>query len=428
MTNIGELYKIFCENPIITTDSRNISKGSIFFAIKGPHFDGNDFASEAIKKGAAYAVIDKPVNFKSQQLIKVNDSLTVLQQLAGYHRKILGAKILAITGSNGKTTTKELCKWVLQKKYNVFATAGNLNNHLGVPLSLLSLTKETDIGIIEMGANHPGEIAGLCNIAMPDYGLITNIGKAHLEGFGGIEGVKAAKGELFAHLIKNGKTIFVNNGNEYVRSVAQKNYEKRVDYNNDKLYGEFITCEPFLKVKVVCYNEEIIINTKLVGKYNIENVVAATAVGQFFHVPAPLIKEAIEDYVPDNFRSQFIDTGKNKVIMDAYNANPSSMKTAIENFMEIEADSKLLILGEMLELGEASENEHKKIINLLHDKKAGEVILVGDAFSQLTDRRFRFFSSIDELIKNISPGEIKSKYILIKGSRGNRLERLLALL
>ncbi|MFO7659097.1 MAG: UDP-N-acetylmuramoyl-tripeptide--D-alanyl-D-alanine ligase [Bacteroidales bacterium] len=429
MTTIEELYKVFCSHPVITTDSRNIPNDSVFFAIRGPHFDGNDYAVEALEKGAAYAIVDKQLNIHSQRLIRVKDTLIALQQLANHHRKILGTNILALTGSNGKTTTKELCKSVLRKKYNAYATSGNLNNHIGVPLSLLSLTEDTGIGIIEMGANHSGEIAALCQIALPDYGLITNIGKAHLEGFGGIEGVAAAKGELFAHLVRNSKTIFVNTGNEYVSSVAPENYKNRVDYNNDNVYGELIANDPYLKLKMRIFNEEIVVNTNLVGKYNIENVVAAAVVGHFFNIPVNAIKEAIESYIPENFRSQFIDTGRNKVIMDAYNANPSSMKTAVENFFELKADNKMLILGEMLELGSSSEDEHKKIVTLLRGEKTGEVILVGDGFSQLiTDKRFRFYSSADELLKNINLSEIHAKYILIKGSRGNRLEKLLPLL
>lgn len=429
MPIIEELYKIFCSNPIITTDSRKVPYSSIFFAMKGDSFNGNDFAKDALEKGAAFAVVDKSANCDDDRFIIVDDTLIALQQLARLHRKVLGTKIIAITGTNGKTTTKELCKSILNKKYNVFATFGNLNNHIGVPLSLLTLTKNHDIGIIEMGANHQGEINELCNIAQPDYGLITNIGKAHLEGFGTIEGVAKAKSELFLYLQMKNKTMFVNRNNEYIKSFTPKDYIKSVTYNDEHCNGEVISANPFLQVKVRIAGFNFIVNTSLVGKYNIENVIASVVVGNYFNVPVNFIKEAIEEYTPDNFRSQLIDTGRNKIIMDAYNANPSSILTAIDNFLEMTGENKMLILGQMLELGEVSVYEHLNIINYLEERKIKNVFFIGDAFIEAADKPdYRFYKSVDDLLSTLKQGDILSKLILIKGSRGNRLERLMSVL
>ncbi len=429
MGPIEKIYSIFCENPIITIDSRKVPANSIFFAIQGTNFNGNDFATDALNKGASYAIVDESVKGVDKRFIKVDNTLQILQKLATYHRKKLGTKILAITGTNGKTTTKELCKSILSRKYNVLATLGNLNNHIGVPLTLLQLSKTTEIGIIEMGANHPGEISELCRIAQPDLGLITNIGKAHLEGFGDIDGVVKAKGELYAYLQQNNKTIFVNRGNNYTNSLLPENDKNGIAYNDTNYRAELISSNPFLSVDVKLSDKSFIINSKLIGKYNIENIIASAVVGNYFRVPVNQIKEAIEAYIPDNLRSQYIVTERNKIIMDAYNANPSSMQTAIDNFLELEGENKLMILGQMLELGDATEKEHRKIINYLEEKNFMNVVFIGKLFSTIKkDSPGRFYHSVDDLISKPEFTKIHSSMILIKGSRGNKLEELLTYL
>jgi len=429
MNIIKDLYQIFCNHPLVSIDTRNILPGSVFFGIRGPNFNGSEFAGEALEKGAVCAVVDGSVQSECDKFFRVKDTLAVLQELARYHRRIIKTKVVAITGSNGKTTTKELCSAVLKRKFRVFSTTGNLNNHIGVPLTLLSLTKETEIGIVEMGANHPGEIAALCDIALPDYGLITNIGKAHLEGFGSIKGVRKTKGELFEFLIRNHKTIFVNENDPQVKSLVSYRYRNCVFYQNEFCNGNLISCDPFLKLNIQIAKDEFTLITRLVGKYNVENIVAAVAVGNHFGVSNENIRLAIGNYQPDNYRSQFIDSGRNKIVMDAYNANPSSMIPAIDNFLEMEGERKMLIIGQMLELGDASSAEHQKVIDYLKSRQCGNVFFIGDAFVEACKGlHFRCFRTVEELMNEIDPARFCSNLILIKGSRGNRLEKLLSVL
>ncbi len=429
MDVIKELYGIFYNHPVISVDTRNILPGSIFFGIRGPNFNGSDFAAEALEKGAVCAVVDDSVTSVNDKFFRVEDTLACLQELARHHRNNIEVLIFAITGSNGKTTTKELCNAVLGKKFKVISTAGNLNNHIGVPLTLLTLTKDTEIGIIEMGANHPGEIAALCDMALPDYGLITNIGKAHLEGFGSLEGVRKTKGELFEFLMNNHRTIFVNEMDPRVKSLLSAGYRHCVFYNSENCSGTLITHDPFLMLDIQISGHAFHLKTNLIGRYNMENILAAVAVGNFFGVSDEDIKLAIENYLPDNYRSQFIDSGRHKIVMDAYNANPSSMMLAIDNFLEMEGENKLLIIGQMLELGDVSPAEHRKIIEYLVSRHFDNVIFIGEHFIEAGKGfPFRYYRTVEDLIKEIDPPEFNSGLILIKGSRGNRLEKLLPLL
>lgn len=429
MSFINELYAIFCNHPNISTDTRQIQPGSVFFGIHGPNFNGSEFAGEALEKGAAYAVVDETLPSTDDRFIRVKDTLATLQELAHHHRNKIKAEIFAITGSNGKTTTKELCNTILNRKFSVSSTVGNLNNHIGVPLTLLSLTEENEIGIVEMGANHHGEIAALCNIAQPDYGLITNIGRAHLEGFGSIEGIRKTKGELFEFLMKNQKTIFVNENDPQVKSLLSPEYRNTVSYHNDSCNGTLISSDPFLNLEIRIAGRTFAVNTRLIGKYNIENILAAVAVGNHFGVSDKIIKQAIESYQPDNFRSQFIDSGRNKIVMDAYNANPSSMMPAIDNFLEMQGEKKLIIIGQMLELGDTSYDEHRKIIEYLAERKFHDIIFIGEHFIEAGKGfPFRFYKTADDFINETDPSKIHSNLILIKGSRGNRLEKLLSCL
>lgn len=429
MDIIKDLYSVFCDCPIVSIDTRNIPPDSIFFGIRGPNFDGSDFADEALEKGAAYAVVDETIQSVHDHFFRVKDPLAALQELARHHRNNIRAEILAITGSNGKTTTKELCNAILGRKFNVSSTAGNLNNHIGVPLTLLSLTKETEIGIIEMGANHQGEIAALCDIALPDYGLITNIGRAHIEGFGNVEGVRKTKGELFEFLMKNDKTIFVNENDREIKSLLPHKYRNSVFYHNVFCNGSLVSSDPFLNLDIQIANHKFPVRTNLIGKYNMENILAAVTIGHFFGVSDDNIKQAIEEYQPDNFRSQFIDSGRNKIVMDAYNANPSSMMLAIENFFEMESEKKMLIIGQMLELGDTAYSEHRKIIEYLEGRQCDDVVFIGEHFIEAgKGYQFRFYRTVDDFIDEIVPEQIHSSLILIKGSRGNRLEKLLSFL
>jgi len=429
MDVIEDIYNVFSNHPVVSIDTRNIHPGSVFFGIRGPNFNGSDFADEALEKGAVCAVVDETNKSESSRLFRVNDTLLTLQKLARHHKNRLKTRIFAITGSNGKTTTKELCNAVLSQKFRTSSTAGNLNNHLGVPLTLLSLTEDTEIGIVEMGANHPGEIAALCDIALPDYGLITNIGKAHLEGFGSVEGVRKTKGELFEFLMNHHKTIFVNEKDLRVMSLVSHEYRHCVFYHNEFCDATLVSVDPFLKLDIQIAGHQFRLNTKLIGRYNMENILAAVAVGNHFGVSDENIKRAIEDYQPDNYRSQFIDSGRNKIVMDAYNANPSSMMLAIDNFLEMKGEKKLLIIGQMLELGDDSLTEHRKIIDYLENRQNAEAIFIGDYFAEAgKGSRFRCYRTVEDLIKDADPEKFHSRLMLIKGSRGNKLEKLLSIL
>ncbi|MBN2349697.1 MAG: UDP-N-acetylmuramoyl-tripeptide--D-alanyl-D-alanine ligase [Bacteroidales bacterium] len=436
--NIPDIYQLFLENPVISTDSRSVVPGSLFFALKGENFNGNLFALDAIDKGARYAIVDDKNVVQDEHFVLVSDVLDTLQKLANYHRKQLGLKILAITGSNGKTTTKELIYEVLSVKLKTKATQGNLNNHIGVPLTILSFDEYTKMGIVEMGANHPNEIKKLCEIAEPNYGIITNIGKAHLEGFGSLQGVQKAKGELFDFLAKSKGTIFYNASNAFVRNILP-GIGKEIPYGTKPVldtYGKIISAEPYVKIKIVAKTcmevQKYEINTQLVGQYNLENVMAAVTIGQYFGIPDKQIKQAIENYKPQNNRSQFIKSKKNEIILDAYNANPDSMKLAIHNFLEFEKKNKMVIVGEMLELGSLTNDEHKQLYNLLkenlNNNKISKLIFVGRNFQSFCEDTDLFFNNVDQLIDWIHTNPLNHSFILIKGSRGNKLEKVIPFL
>lgn len=423
--NLKTLHNLFLECNTVSTDTRKIEKGDLFFALKGDNFNGNKYAQQAIEKGAKYAVIDD-VEFQSNNTILVENVLEVLQNLATYHRNYLKTPIIALTGSNGKTTTKELINAVLSKKYKTAATKGNLNNHIGVPLTLLSITKETEICIVEMGANHQKEIDFLCNIAFPDYGLITNYGKAHLEGFGGIEGVIKGKSEMFTHLIENDKTIFVNTNDpiQVEKTKSANIFTFGNKHNSPEVIINFINAEPF----VSCSYNNLIIKSKLIGDYNFSNIAVAIAIGNYFKVEDSAIKSAIEGYVPSNNRSQIIEGNANKIILDAYNANPTSMRAALLNF-EKQEGYKIVILGDMFELGEEAEVEHQNITDLANLLNIDEVFLVGENFNQskISSEKVSQFKSFEEFKLVVTNKKPKNALILIKGSRGMALERVLDL-
>jgi UDP-N-acetylmuramoyl-tripeptide--D-alanyl-D-alanine ligase len=413
---IATLYKLYRQHFLVDTDTRNIRKNTLFFALKGENFNGNSFAEEALKLGASFAIVDERAYQTKENIILVDNVLKTLQQLANYHRKHLNIPVIGLTGSNGKTTTKELVHIVLSKKYNVQATKGNLNNQIGVPLTLLSMSDKTELGIVEMGANHKKEIELLCSITEPDFGYITNFGKAHLEGFGGIEGVIKGKSELYSFLQENKKTVFVNIDDKI--QVENTKKIKSVYFNNEDL--QFIEVNPFVKL---LYKNKII-KSNLIGKYNYTNIVAAITIGEYFKVPGHEIKEAIESYIPKNNRSQIIETINNKIILDAYNANPSSMIVALENFASIKAKSKVVILGDMFELGKDSLNEHQAIIDLATSLKFDKKIFVGENFilGKTNELQLKSYQDLEEYLKK---NPLKNQSILIKGSRGMRLERIL---
>ncbi len=440
-----ELYELFLQHPTITTDSRDVPEGSMFFALKGDTFDGNAYAISALEKGAAYAVIDEKEYAKesNDRLILVEDVLTTLQQLAKYHRVHLGTPIIGITGTNGKTTTKELISAVLKKKYNVLYTQGNFNNHIGVPKTLLQLTKEHDIAVIEMGANHPGEIKTLVEIVLPDFGIITNVGKAHLLGFGSFEGVIRTKGELYDFLRTIQGTAFINNDNPHLLGIS--NGLKLVKYGQKDakdllVKGELVECNPFLKFEwqtsstltpqlstVNCQLSTV--QTRLIGSYNLDNALAAACIGTFFNVPATDISAALEEYTPSNNRSQLTITQDNKLVVDAYNANPTSMRAALDNFRLIKAEHKMCILGQMGELGDVSEEEHQKVIDLLGDCGFEKVWLVGENFAKTAHpAHYRLFANVEEVKAAIATEKPQGYLILIKGSNSNKLVQTVELL
>jgi len=425
--NISELYSIFLQFPTITTDSRNIPQDSIFFALKGTNFNGNAFASEAIEKGAAFAVVDEPVDQPDESIILVDNVLETLQKLARYHRDQLGIPILSITGTNGKTTTKELIAAVLSRKFIVNYTQGNLNNHIGVPLTLLSMNKNTEFGVVEMGANHPGEIKALCEIANPDYGIITNIGKAHLEGFGSFQGVIDTKSELYIFLKGKGGKCFINNDNPLL--LEQAGELEKITYGTSTSCfqsGELAGNENYLVAKALFPKGWLYLKTNLVGNYNFENLLAATCVGRYFDVDPLQIQNALAEYQPSNNRSQLIKKEKNTIIMDAYNANPTSMLAALTNFSGIKHGQKCLILGDMLELGTVSGEEHQKIVDYIDEQDFSEVYLVGEQFMATTDKKEKKkFDNVEPLSNYLKTQPIENKLILIKGSRGIHLEKVL---
>lgn len=425
---INAIYSKFLECSSVSTDTRNIKKDMLFIALKGENFDANTFAKEALEKGAKYVIIDNKNFYIDERTILVENSLAFLQRLANFHRKKLNTKIIGLTGSNGKTTTKELFNVVLSRKYNTIATIGNLNNHIGVPLTLLRLTKETEIGIIEMGANHQKEIELLCSIAEPDYGYITNFGKAHLEGFGGIEGVIKGKSEMYSYLKSNAKTVFINLDddlqNEKTNSINRYSFSLH-NPNADVLITS-VDANPMVKIQ---YNNHTI-HSNLIGIYNANNINAAIAIGKYFKVDDLSIKEAIENYIPENNRSQLIIKNENEIILDAYNANPSSMQAAITNFSEIKKNNKIAILGDMFELGAESFNEHKKIVNQLQHLQDIKTYFVGKYFyeNKKESNTLNFFENFESLSQHLKTQKIEKSFILIKGSRGMALERSLDIL
>jgi len=416
---IKELYSLYSEHFLVDTDTRNIRKNTLFFALKGNNFNGNTFAEEALKLGASYSIVDEKKYKTSDTIILVDNVLETLQSLANYHRNQLDIPIIGLTGSNGKTTTKELINCVLSQKYITTATKGNLNNHIGVPLTLLSMTPKTAIGIVEMGANHMKEIAFLCSICQPDFGYITNFGKAHLEGFGSIEGVVQGKSELYTYLQTNNKTAFVN-PNDAIQVEKTENI-KTIVFNKNEL--SLSDVNPFVKLSFK--NKEI--QSKLIGKYNYTNIAAAITIGEYFNVSKEKIKSAIENYRSTNNRSQIIETSSNKIILDAYNANPTSMKAALESFALLKERHKTVILGDMFELGEDSAKEHQAIADLATNLKFKHVFLVGENFS-LTQTKSHQFKGFKELKNYLLTNALKGYSILIKGSRGMKLERVLEIL
>ena len=423
---IDAIHQLFLDCTSICTDTRKVKNNCLFFALSGEKFNGNTFANEALTKGAKYAIIDDAKFKTSDNTILVENSLKTLQELATYHREYLGLKIIALTGSNGKTTTKELINVVLSKKYNTTATVGNLNNHIGVPLTLLSMDKNTEIGIVEMGANHKKEIAFLCNIAKPDYGYITNFGKAHLEGFGGIEGVIKGKSEMYDYLISNNKLIFYN-AEDTIQEEKLRDYNSKVGFSNNNTTDynyTLLDTNPFVTFKT----ENIVIKSNLIGAYNFTNLCAASTIGRHFEVTLNQIQTAIKDYTPTNNRSQIINQGSNSIILDAYNANPSSMDVALKNFSLQDAKNKIAILGDMFELGDSAPEEHQNIVNLLSFLDIDKVILVGENFynTNTENSNLEKYKSFEDFKNNYKT--IKDSALLIKGSRGMALERVLELL
>ena len=380
--SIIDLYDLFIHNPQITTDSRNCPKGSIFFALKGDKFDGNQYAGKALASGCVYAVIDNPDYYIGERTILVDNVLKTLQQLAHHHRKVLGLPIIGITGTNGKTTTKELLAAVLSTKFNLLYTEGNFNNHIGVPLTLLRLTHDHEMAVIEMGASHPGDIKELVDIVHPNYGIITNVGRAHLEGFGSIEGVIRTKGELYDYIRRSKGKIFIKKENEYLQSIA-KGIEYITNRNGYDVYssGHIVSCDPFLVFNWKQQGKLHTVETHIIGSYNLDNVLAAVAVGRFFKIPAERISRAIAAYEPTNNRSQFKKTDNNELIIDAYNANPSSMKVALDNFITMPVQPKAIILGDMRELGPTSDELHAEVVAQIKKGQFDKVFLCGEYFS-----------------------------------------------
>ena len=426
--DINHIHSLFLKCNSISIDTRKIEANSFFVAIKGDRFDANTFAKEALEKGALYVIIDNPKYFIDERTLVVDDSLTALQELAKFHRTYLNVPIIAITGSNGKTTTKELIQVVLSKKFNTKATIGNLNNHIGVPLTLLSFTKQTEIGIVEMGANHQKEIEFLCAIAQPDFGYITNFGKAHLEGFGGLEGVIKGKSEMYEYLISNEKLIFVNfdDAIQVEKTTNSKNHTFGLNKSDSDVNISEIKADPFV---LITYQNEVIASN-LIGLYNANNISAAITIGTYFNVSLPEIKEAIEGYIPENNRSQLIKKNSNEIILDAYNANPSSMAVAIANFLQLEKPLKVAILGDMFELGEESHEEHKSIRNLLANESQVTTFFIGNDFYQnkIDKENLHFHETFEAFLVDFKKLQFENHTILIKGSRGMAMERILEFL
>jgi UDP-N-acetylmuramoyl-tripeptide--D-alanyl-D-alanine ligase len=425
--SIESLYQLYQQHPSVTTDTRRINYGDIFFALKGDNFNGNLFARQAIAAGASYAVVDDAAIANGEQLLYTNDVLSTLQQLAKYHRQQLNIPFIAITGSNGKTTTKELIHAVLSSKYKTYTTEGNLNNHIGIPLTILRVNKDAEIAVIEMGANHQKEIGGYCKYTMPTHGLITNCGKAHLEGFGGIEGVRKGKGELFTFLRENNGVVFACDDFDYFHSMTTgiKNLHWYGTVNGE-VKGSVLRSEPFLEATITGgFEDPFKIQTSFVGSYNIYNLLAAATAGRFFGIDSQNIKKAIEAYQPNNSRSQLIKKDGNDIILDAYNANPTSMQAAVENFAALQAENKILFLGGMMELGTESLAEHQQIITLLKQYHWKEVVLVGGDFARV-GHPFKYFSTAAEAAAWWKHQKLTGNYLLVKGSRSVKMEQIVS--
>jgi UDP-N-acetylmuramoyl-tripeptide--D-alanyl-D-alanine ligase len=426
--DIKDIHQVFLQCHSVSIDTRKITPGCLFVAIKGERFDANTFAEEALSLGASYVLIDDKNYFVDDRTIIVQNTLEVLQDLARFHRQFLKLPIIAITGSNGKTTTKELIQVVLSKKYKTKATIGNLNNHIGVPLTILGFNSDTEIGIVEMGANHQKEIEFLCNIAHPDFGYITNFGKAHLEGFGGVEGVIAGKSEMYNFLIGHSKKSFVNLDDtiQVEKTAAMDRITFGVLKKEAATCIDKITADPLV---TVCVGDTVI-KSRLIGLYNATNISVAVAIGQYFHVADESIKEAIENYIPENNRSQLVSINSNEIILDAYNANPSSMNVAISNFLQIDKTEKVVILGDMFELGNQSIEEHKAIVDLLSKEENIACYFIGSDFFQnrIDQNHFHFYETFESFSLALPQLAFKDKLILIKGSRGMALERALQFL
>ncbi|GAA4823277.1 UDP-N-acetylmuramoyl-tripeptide--D-alanyl-D-alanine ligase [Algivirga pacifica] len=425
---IEQLYQIYREHPLISTDTRKIETGSLFFALKGANFNGNKFALQALEKGAAYAIIDEEEFATNERCLLVDNVLTCLQELSAFHRQQFDIPIIAVTGSNGKTTTKELLNQVLSKKFKTHATEGNFNNHIGVPLTLLKMPEDTEIALIEMGDNHMGEVAALCQIAHPTHGFITNIGKDHLEGFGNFENNIRAKSEIFDYLIKHDGIAFINSKDPILKNMA-KRFKNPIWYGGeyDFAFLELEGAHPYISYKD---RQEELIQTQLIGAYNFENILLTFCIGKYFEVTNQDIHEAIRSYTPSNNRSQLIEKGSNIIILDAYNANPSSVEAALESFDSFETKKeKVVIIGDMLELGNISEEEHQKMIELASSKSFERRIFVGPLFHQSIELEgIEKYADKELLVKNLTENPLSNSAILIKGSRGIKLETLLDVL
>jgi UDP-N-acetylmuramoyl-tripeptide--D-alanyl-D-alanine ligase len=423
--DVSYIHGLFLKCNSVSIDTRKIESNSLFVAIKGENFDANTFAKEALEKGASSVLIDNEDYYIDQRTILVENSLIALQELAKFHRRYLKLPIIALTGSNGKTTTKELINVVLSKKYNTKATVGNLNNHIGVPLTLLSFNEKTEIGIVEMGANHKKEIAFLCDLAQPDYGYITNFGKAHLEGFGGVEGVIEAKSEMYDYLSKNNKLAFINleDSIQVEKSEKLNSYSFGLNKEAADVNINSIAANPFVEISF----SNLLVQTHLIGLYNANNVNAAITIGKYFNVEDLSIKEALESYIPENNRSQLLSKGSNQIILDAYNANPSSMAVAIANFLQLDNQNKIMILGDMFELGTESRQEHKAIVDSLMNERAIACYFIGKEFygNRMDKKGFHFYDTFESFSKHLQETKTENSYLLIKGSRGMALERTL---
>lgn len=433
MFSIQSLYQQYLKHPTICTDTRSIADGCLFFALKGDKFDANTFAAQALKAGAAYAIIDNETYKTDERCILVPDVLTALQDLARHHRSQLNIPVVGLTGSNGKTTTKELVNAVLSQKYKTFATKGNLNNHIGVPLSILSLTHETELAVIEMGANHQKEIEFLCEIAQPTHGLITNIGMAHLDGFGGFEGVKKGKAELFAYLKNHEGIAFINKNNPYLMEMKEKADLNKVIYygteTGDTVTGKLLTSDPFIELSWSSKAGSFQTEVHLTGAYNFENILAAICIGQFFEVSPAEVNAGLSGYQPNNNRSQITKTATNTVICDFYNANPSSMTAALKNIELLSSKNKTVIIGDMFELGEESALQHQFIIEQAEELHIDNLIFIGRYFYEARQtHKGHFFVTPAEAQTFLSVNPVNNSLVLLKGSRGMALEQLLPLL